>query len=534
MVTALNNALMKLSKRAEKEDDAKLQETFVDVGALFTILSTTDHQIIYGRRGTGKTHALRYLNERVKETDGIGVYIDMRLIGSNNSLYSDSQADLAQRAGSLLRDTLVKIHDELFYFFVEHAEDLNLSKTSLLLDRLAKTITDVQVIGAVQLENSQGATSSQKTTSENSAKLGIGTFDIAFGDKSEQGGDNKKETKTTTTGKYEWRLSFGGLGRIFQDIAANLGGRRLWIILDEWSSVPLDIQPYLGDLLRRTILPIPKFTVKLAAIEQRSLFSIGPHTDYVGLELGADIAADLDLDDYMVYENDAERARDFFQRLLFNHVKYMSDIPTQEMPSSPAELINKAFTQISVFDEFVRAAEGVPRDAMNIITLAAQRAMEQKISVNNLRTAARDWYQRDKEGALQQQISAHELLHWIIDNVIAGRKARAFLLLSGKKHPLVDTLFDARILHILKKNISSRDKPGVRYDSYKLDYGCYVDLINTSSAPESIDSILFKEIEVNTEEALPDQELDEVPVDDYRAIRRAILDLDEFDKRHQE
>jgi len=41
----------------------------------------------------------------------------------------------------------------------------------------------------------------------------------------------------------------------------------------------------------------------------------------------------------------------------------------------------------------------------------------------------------------------------------------------------------ARLLHLLKKSISSNVEPGRRYDVFKIDYGCYVDLINTSRAP---------------------------------------------------
>jgi Cdc6-like AAA superfamily ATPase len=64
MNKVINTAFMKLAKRAESKDRAKLVETFVDAEPLLTLLSTTDHQIIYGRRGTGKTHALLYLHPR--------------------------------------------------------------------------------------------------------------------------------------------------------------------------------------------------------------------------------------------------------------------------------------------------------------------------------------------------------------------------------------------------------------------------------------------------------------------------------------
>ncbi len=61
--------------------------------------------------------------------------------------------------------------------------------------------------------------------------------------------------------------------------------------------------------------------IRSGAIEQRSRFR--SHTDGVdiGIELGADMAADIDLDDFMVFGNDAARARIFFRELLDKHVE---------------------------------------------------------------------------------------------------------------------------------------------------------------------------------------------------------------------
>ncbi|HET6880292.1 MAG TPA: hypothetical protein VFI31_09060 [Pirellulales bacterium] len=104
----------------------------------------------------------------------------------------------------------------------------------------------------------------------------------------------------------------------------------------------------------------------------------------------------------------------------------------------------------------------------------------------------------------------------IIDTVIAHRRARAFLLKSGTRDALIDELFDKRVLHILKRNISTNAEPGVRYDVYKIDYGCYVDLLTTAKAPHGL---LFQD---------DSQQNVDVPPDDYRAIRRAILTIEEL------
>jgi hypothetical protein len=194
-------------------------------------------------------------------------------------------------------------------------------------------------------------------------------------------------------------------------------------------------------------------------------------------------------------------------------------------------LVQAAFTQHNAFEDFVKSAEGVPRDAFNVLSIAAQRGINEKISIPTIRIAARTWYQRDKEAAIRANDEAQALLNWIIDEVIAHRKARAFLLRTNTRHPLIDALFDARLLHVVKKSISGQEEVGVRYDAYKLDYGCYVDLLATKAAPSVF---LFQ-----PETASYDAESAEaenaaavlVPNDDYRAIRRAILDLNTFENR---
>ena len=138
-----------------------------------------------------------------------------------------------------------------------------------------------------------------------------------------------------------------------------------------------------------------------------------------------------------------------------------------------------AFTQAHVFEEFVRAVEGVPRDALNLIGKAVTKSFGTKIAMNHVRAAARDWYQQDKANSIRGNTTLSDLLQHIIEEVIGNRRARAFLFSSSVRDERIEQLFDSRLLHILRKNVSSRDQPGVRYDVYKIDYGCYVELMNT-------------------------------------------------------
>jgi hypothetical protein len=150
------------------------------------------------------------------------------------------------------------------------------------------------------------------------------------------------------------------------------------------------------------------------------------------------------------------------------------------------------------------------------------QARDGKISVPIVRAAARSWYQADKARALSADARPQRLLNWLISSVIRGKKARGFLVNEqDTDNSLLLKLFDARVLHIVRRGYSAQDQPGERFDVWVIDYGAYVDLIQTNNEPQGllpVDIDGEKESHIGVE----------VPVQDLRAIRRAVLDLDEF------
>jgi hypothetical protein len=518
----INVALLRLTKRAETSEPRVLVSTFVDTGMLQTLLTSRDHQVIYGRRGTGKTHALMYLAETKRQAGDICVYVDMRTIGSSVGLFADDTIPVAERATRLLRDTLTAIHDRLYSVAIEKAEHLNLGEVGQHLDAFIDAATETQVIGATVEE--ENATRGSKY--ESGFSLGLAASDKSIS--ANMGATAKEEITDSAqlryqrSGQVRHRVRFGAIGQTLGYIARSIAPRRIWVLLDEWSAIPIELQPYLADLIRRCILPVQGVSAKIAAIEQRSQFQIsGERGDYTGIEIGADVTADLNLDDFMVFDHNSTRAVAFFRKLIFNHFQSVQAEVAPELGiSTEDEFVRSAFTQRTALEEIVRAAEGVPRDAINVIGICAQKAATNPIAVTHARSAAKTWYQRDKESAVSANTGAAALLRWIVDEVIAHRKARAFLVESGTRDPLIDSLFDSRVLHLLKRNISAQEQPGVRYDAFKIDYGCYVDLLTTAREPQGL---------------FPAGDIDEtgggyieVPPDDYRAIRRAILDLSSF------
>ena len=514
----LNTALLKLSKRAETYDVKHLVETFVDVGPLFTLLSNPDNQILYGRRGTGKTHILSYLVEKLSDANELAVQIDMRTIGSTGGIYADNSIPVSERATRLLVDTMLAIHDKILSEVLEKGNVYNLSVLGPLLDRFAEASVDVAVIGVVETQEKASTSKENSMLFSSGAELSPlpkGRLNVSLSDKE----IDSMEVIEKRSGNERLRVHFGRVGNELGNLIKQLPNGKFWLVLDEWSEVPLDLQPFLADLLRRTLFPVRGVSIKIAAIEQRCSFRIDDKAaGHIGIEVGADAAASLNLDEFMVFENDAVAAKNFFQQLLYKHVKAIWE--NDNFALTPIQLINEAFTQGAAFDEFVRSAEGVPRDAINIIGIAAQKAVNDKISVPNIRESAKIWYHRGKEKAITSKPTAQALLTWVIEEVIQNKQAKAFLLKVGVKNELIDFLYDQRVLHLIKQGVSAQDYPGVRFNVYAIDYGCYVDLINTTKAPKGLFEIDEDSISCYVQ----------VPQTDFRSIRRAILDLEKFDK----
>ena len=504
--------LLLLPKRAETSERSALVETFVDSGSLLTLLSSKDHQIIYGRRGTGKTHALLYLHEKKLKEHVLSVFFDMRTIGSSSGLFSDSSLPAHQRALHLLRDTITKLQDEVVNFLLTD-ENANLAITSKYTDMLLDACTQIVIDGDTLIE------SVHENQNETTASLGVRFIaskspSLLVNSQSSAKDASSERGLIQQIGTSKINIRFGDIGPVIGKIVETLPNNKLFILIDEWSSVPLDLQPYLAEMMKRCFLPVSGVTVKIAAIEQRTNIAVINESTHLGMEVGADIAADMDLDDFMVFDNDEHRSQNFFGDLIYNHYNVVrSDYSNSKHFADKDGLINAIFTQQAAFAELVRAAEGVPRDAINLLALAIQRSGDDNVSIEHVRSASKAWYMKDKDAAVSSNPEAKKLLNHIIDEVIAHRKARAFLLKSGQRYRLVNELFDARVLHVRKRNVSSNEQPGVRYDVYKIDYGCYVDLQATSRSPQGG---FFENDGGNIA----------VPADDYRSIRRAILDLD--------
>jgi hypothetical protein len=505
-------AVSKILQRSERQvDDEKIVETFVDLGVVAQ-LANRNNQIIYGRRGTGKTHVFRVLRSQLEDESeaNVVVYIDARTLGSS-AQFSNESVELQRRVVALLRDIFGPIYNSLLEHIVERVSD-NANRALTALDQLIPAITETD---KTLQEEKRTTAASTSTSSDAKATATFGqAAEIALG---AARGEIKAETveqRFATAG--DAKIVFPALSESLADVL-KLSGAQLYLLIDEWSSLPADLQPYLSEFVKRTLLPLEDVTIKIAALEYRSHFSAKNSSGFVGFELGADVATAPDLDDYYVFDRNPDRITDAYGEILLRHMNvelppnYLAD---RYAVRSGADLGSKLFTQRPTLQELARACEGVIRDLINIFTKAffhAQRRGRGTIDQKAVLEGAREWFEQDKARSLDDDMN--HALRRIVDFVIGGRRARSFLMQREfERHGLIQRLIDARVLHLMQRGYADKDNPGVRYNIYSLDYGTYVDLIGTSKQPQIDMSESATEADVV------------VPFDDKRSIRRIVLD----------
>lgn len=504
-------AVSRILQRSERHVDVdKLVETFVDIG-IFPQLINRNNQILYGRRGTGKTHVLKVLQTEISsDKNNVSLYLDCRTLGST-SQFSDTSLPIQKRCLALFRDILTPIYNTLLEHIIEYPNE-SAEKAIVALDELLETIT--------QPFKSYKQDSEVKRVEKEAGKSKTGRLSITSTspDLSLEYSDKEslsQATEQTFRVNEEDKIIFPSLHQSLSQ-TLELANVELYLLIDEWSSIPEDIQPYLAEFLKRGVLPVNRAILKIASLEYRSKFKIPNTTPIFGFELGADISTAPDLDDYYVYDRNPEQITDLFGEILLKHLNV--DLPIGYLKNnyrinSGKDLASKLFTQRDTLKELSRAAEGVVRDLINIFTNAffdARKRGRDTIDLRAILEASRQWFEQDKAQDLDDEM--HEVLRRIVEDVIGEKKARSFLLPRILiKHDTIQKLFDARVLHHMQRGYADKDNPGVRYDIYSLDYGTYVDLIGTSKEPQ---------IELFEEDK--DEDI-VVPFDDKRSIRRIIL-----------
>lgn len=515
-------AVSRIASRSERQPNPQvLRETYVETGVMPQV-ANFGHQILYGHRGTGKTHVLQVLGGQMEEEGNVfHVYLDIRLLGSAH-MFTDTTQPLAPRCIALYKDFLGLLQARLLDIATDPERDGSgleevselaryiTERTAEVTSRDVKTMRQTEGGSQVDLRAGLAPTGPSADLNVGSTTRRAATDEIAY------------------TEALRETIIYSEIYQVLDTALEAMHVEHLVLLIDEWTSIPTDLQPFIAEFLKRSVLPSKRITVKIGSLEYRSRFSAprSSRENIVGFELGPDITANLDLDDYYVYERNPEKVEEIFAAVLYKHVASGLDagVTAEYGVRDATGFRSRIFTERGTFVELVRAGEGVVRDFLGIFGAAFFKATgsgRQKIDLHSVEEAARDWYETDKSASLSDQ--QHTALQRIIRDVIGGRQTKMFMLSrEHADHPMILSLFDLRLIHLIERGYSDKENPGLRYNIYALDYGTYVDLKRTKVEPAGVLFATIDSAEYRTDEPL-------VPLADKRSIRRVILQPSIFD-----
>lgn len=476
----ISRAVSQIKLRSDRFDDSlDYGRTFVD-GGVIDELDNQNHQVLFGRRGTGKTHALKVLQNRLEnEENTVVIFVDARTLGSTEQ-FANLGVDHSSICLGHFRDILTRIHWGVLDYLVEKA-DVHADRSIDLLDEfLSATSEPVEQLELNRLGTErQYERHSDVSFAATASSTPVSQIKAAASRKT----DSKVALKADYNVRTDNHVSFPRIISALSDIL-ELNRINLYLFIDEWSSISWDLQPALADLLKRSISVCKRVTFKIAAIEARTNFSLVEGNFRAGFELGADIFSAPHLDDYYIYERDAEGVTDIYMQVIFNHLK--NQLPFDYLQkrfsvSDGSTLADRVLAPKAAI-ELARSAEGVMRDLLNVFIIALNRAAKVdrehtgRIEAIHVAEAAYQWFERDKLQSIARDTS--RALAILERKLVGELRVRFFAVpMDAPKSRLLLNLVDARLIHLVWKNMAHPGGTGSRHVVYCLDYGSCLSVV---------------------------------------------------------
>lgn len=521
----LEDALRRLHTLALRDEvDEFDQHIFVD-NRQITQLETNDWQVIFGRRGTGKTTLLNAFSQHItrKKKNVYCLKIDMRqCFPSASGISPKNYTDFEISIGYFYE--FIRIFSR--NLFAEYTEDNSLTPLQKLIRRvrghgseLDDLVLQICEIAEYQLLYKQPKSSRTQASAKNgsatgssqssSGSLSIDAIQLQSSGKitSDSNRHVIKETIDNETIEYIYDVArrYQPLKRCLDDLLRLIEADHLYILIDEWADlnrVKDDlVQPIFAELLRKTFSDTEKISIKIASIKGATRLNVWDRQGGLGLELGADIFEACDLDQIYTTE---ENSVSFFKELIFRRLcKVNKDILSYSKKNSQGLVTYKPqenffsylFKDEESLSDIVKGGGKIPRDFVVLFCFCAQH-MNFKVS--------RRW----GKGQILKAITNHSIqtrhetvssnddkgrLFYEIIEVSKNTGSRLFLVgrnLSEAARSVVGDLYHRRLIHPTDPSIiplSIRSE----YDCYYIDYGYFLEAAEYVKNGENVQSCPF-------------------------------------------
>jgi hypothetical protein len=443
-VTELKN-LIKDSFRVRPNQDP----IYIDTGNHLARLKAQQHQIIFGRRGSGKSCLLvHFKNTASKTKNSLNIYIE---------------TDEIKRLG--YPDVLIRL-------LLAIMESVQLAKPWYKKFNIKKTALELHIYNLRILLNQaeQRKVKTEESQSSNySAKSNYSGLESAMGGTSSRGVLSEFEESKLDT--LERHLSDYKTTLINE--LKNLKYESASVLLDDYYLIKKGRQPDVIDYLHR-LLRGTNFYLKVGTVRHRTDL-VRNDGQTIGVVLDQDVEQ-INLDRTL---EDLTSPTEFLSRILNSMGEKVN------ISNASTLLFNH-----QAFEKLVIASGGVPRDFLTIfigaIDIALSSGQTRHITPSTIWKAASSFSYRNKLQNLRTDVSndsqsIEKVFRNLLQFCLVTKRRTCFLISQEEAqanpeiHEYILQLMDGKLIHVIEADTSAASgRPG-RYEAYTLDFSLFME-----------------------------------------------------------
>jgi hypothetical protein len=273
-------------------------------------------------------------------------------------------------------------------------------------------------------------------------------------------------------------IDYEAIRRELEKIITEAGAKAIIILIDEWSSVSLSIQPLLSEMIRKTLGVSDKIFLKFASLKFfTKLSAVVNAPQRMGFQVGVDVHPIQDLDRLLNYDADNNGVQTFLTWVAYRHAcEELHALRRVTAGEFQKYLCSEVFDGEAVYAEIVRASEGNPRDFLALLaacTAEAHLNPGAKISKQHVIKTATRYFNDTKLPELVNSPSAHLLFQKLFQHV-TKTKQKLFVASTDRaaRSPSLQELWHYRFIHLVEPSIDVRADDGSleEYAVYSIDY----------------------------------------------------------------
>lgn len=443
-VIALKNLIRDSFRVRENQDPV-----YVDLGGNLQRFSSAQHQVLFGRRGSGKSCLqVHFLRQTERDKDALAIYVGV---------------DEIKRLG--FPDVLIRVLLEIF----RKLPGANGRLFGLVPTSQSRILKELRAL----LDEPEDASVNKKEVLQSGKSASLRTPANGVGAVAAESRRATETTKTFTSKKLDH------LERHLQDYKSGLRSAlrgawaRAYVLVDDFYLIRKDLQPHVVDYLHRLLRGTDAY-LKLGTIRHRTLLRTH-EGQTVGVELSQDVE-EISLD--KTFES-------FEETNAYLHA----------MLNQMAGVVQDGMNMSALFNAdapraLTLASGGVPRDFLNIfvdaIDMSAQSGKVDRLTPTFIYKAASLHSYKSKIANLQEEAGydAEALERLFLDLVafcLKEKKKTAFLVAHddareyAEEQELLQQLMDFKLLHVIAQNTSAASGRQGRFVAYTLDFSIFME-----------------------------------------------------------